>query len=43
MVFVFTCLQGLGNFSVHEVEVDETGLSVCITGPEGHPNPTQII
>lgn len=35
--------EGLGNFSVHEVEVDETGLSVCITGPEGHPNPTQII
>ncbi|XP_051884438.1 L-fucose kinase isoform X2 [Pristis pectinata] len=34
--------EGLGNFSVHEVEVDETGLTVCLTGPEGHPSLTLI-
>ncbi|XP_069757073.1 L-fucose kinase isoform X3 [Narcine bancroftii] len=35
--------KGLGTFSVHEVEVDETGLTVSLAGPEEHPHPTRII
>uniref|UniRef100_UPI00398EB101 L-fucose kinase isoform X2 n=1 Tax=Pristiophorus japonicus TaxID=55135 RepID=UPI00398EB101 len=35
--------EGLGNFNVHEVEVDVTGITVCLTATEGQSNPTRII
>ncbi|XP_062922682.1 L-fucose kinase [Mobula hypostoma] len=31
---ILTASEGLGNFSIHEVEVDETGLTVRMTGPD---------
>ncbi|XP_072135383.1 L-fucose kinase isoform X1 [Mobula birostris] len=31
---ILTASEGLGNFSIHEVEIDETGLTVRMTGPD---------